>query len=110
VETAESLGDGRVAVVLATAGGFLRQAERWPVTLVAEALAQAILLLDPPVQMANLRLAALDNGRLLQDVGPGDRLVVAVETLAILGVLRRYRCRATRSGALVALADVTVTG
>lgn len=109
VERSETVGERQVVIVLSTAAGFLRRDEPWPVSLVAEALAQAILLLDPPEQLDRVRLAALQNVALLQEVAAGDRLLVEVEPLGSLGALRRYRCRATRSGAAVALADVTVT-
>ena len=109
VERAEMVGACRVVIVLSTAAGFLRRNEPWPVSLLAEALAQAILLVDPPERPERARLAALHNVSLLQEVAAGDRLLVEVEPLGSLGGLRRYRCRATRSGAVVALADVTVT-
>jgi len=109
VERCETVGERQAVIVLSTAAGFLRRDEPWPVTLVVEALAQAILLLDPPEQLDRARLAALQNVALLQEVAAGDRLLVEVEPLGSLGGLRRYRCRATRSGAAVALADVTVT-
>jgi len=109
VERVETVGELRVAVVLSTAAGFLRRNEPWPVTLVAEALAQSILLVDPPEHLERARLAALQNVSLLQEVAAGDRLIVEVVPLGCLGGLRRYGCRATRGGALVALADVTVT-
>ena len=109
VERSETVGERQVAIVLSTAAGFLRRNEPWPVSLVVEALAQAILLLDPPERLERVRLAALQNVSLLQEVVAGDRLLVDVEPLGSLGELRRYRCRATRGGASVALADVTVT-
>jgi 3-hydroxymyristoyl/3-hydroxydecanoyl-(acyl carrier protein) dehydratase len=109
VERSEPDGERQVVIVLSTAAGFLRRHEPWPISLVAEALAQAILLVDPPERLDRARLAALQSVSLLQQVTAGDRLHVAVEPLGCLGKLRRYRCRATRSGALVALADVTVT-
>jgi 3-hydroxymyristoyl/3-hydroxydecanoyl-(acyl carrier protein) dehydratase len=109
VERSETVGERQVVIVLSTAAGFLRRNEPWPVTLVAEVLAQAILLLDPPERLERARLAALQNVSLLQEVVAGDRLLVEVEPLGSLGGLRRYRCRATRGGASVALADVTVT-
>lgn len=109
VERAEKCGDRKAALVLGTADGFLLRADPWPVALVAEALAQSILLADPPQRVDRLRLAGLHNVTLHQQVGAGDRLEVEVQPLGVLGELRRYRCRATRAGALVALADVTVT-
>lgn len=109
VERIERRGGASPVLVLGTADGFLRGVEPWPVTLVAEALAQSILLVDPPPCVDRLRLAGLHNVALHQPVAAGDRLEVEVLPLGALGVLRRYRCRATRGGALVALADVTVT-
>ncbi len=109
IERLERRGDGKVVLVLATADAFLRQARPWPVTLVAEALAQSILLADPPLRLERLRLAGLDNVALLQEVLAGDRLDVEVDRVGEFGELRRYRCRATRAGAVVALADVTVS-
>lgn len=109
VERAERRGERSVAVVLATGGGFLRSTFPWPVTLVAEALAQAILIVDPPQRIDRVRLAAMHSVSLCQEVVAGDRLEVEVEPLGSMGGLRRYRCRATRGGALAALADLTVT-
>ncbi len=54
VETAGLVGEGQAAVVLATADGMLTGTSPWPATLLAEAMAQAILLLDPPEDMAAL--------------------------------------------------------
>lgn len=109
VERLETKGERRVALVLATGNGFLCRTDPWPVSIVAEALAQAILFVDPPPQMSSLRLAALQSVALYQQVRPGDRLEVEVEAVGSLGSMRRYRCRATRGGALAALADLTVT-
>jgi len=109
IERLERRGDGKVVLVLATADAFLRRARPWPVTLVAEALAQSILLADPPLRLEHLRLAGLDNVALLQEVLAGDRLEVKVDRVGEFGELRRYRCQATRAGAVVALADVTVS-
>ena len=110
VERAERLGAGRVAVVLGTANGALTYTATWPVTLVAEALAQAILLVVAPETTAAPRLVSLDHVELCQPFGAGDRVEVTVAELAAFGGLRRYACRALRSGALAALADVTVSG
>ncbi|MGV8039969.1 MAG: hypothetical protein AB2L07_07815 [Thermoanaerobaculaceae bacterium] len=109
IERAERCGERKAVLVLGTSDGFLHRTRPWPVTLVAEALAQSILLADPPPCVDRLRLAGLHNVALHQQVGAGDRLEVEVQPLGVLGELRRYRCRATRAGALVALADVTVT-
>lgn len=78
-------------------------------SLVAEALAQAVLLAYPPRTTQELRLLGLDDVRVFQVVGTGDRLEVLVEELAAYGVLRRFTCRAVRTGALVAAAVVTVS-
>lgn len=109
VERIERKGERRVVLVLGTADGFLSGVAPWPVTLVAEALAQSILLAEPPPRTDRLRLAGLHAVALYQQVTAGDRLDVEVQPVGALGELRRYRCRATRAGALVALADVTVT-
>jgi 3-hydroxymyristoyl/3-hydroxydecanoyl-(acyl carrier protein) dehydratase len=82
--------------------------EPWPATLVAEALAQAILLVAGPEDQSALRLIGLDNVRVVQPPAPGDRLEVDVTEAGKYGTLRRYRCRASRGGGLVAEADVTV--
>lgn len=108
VERAEEGTVGRVVVVLGTAGGALTGTEPWPVTLVAEALAQAILLVVQPERQDALRLIGLDGVRVVQPVSPGDRLEVDVTETGNLGMLRRYHCRALRAGGLVAVADVTV--
>ena len=108
VERAEEGTDGRVAVVLGTAGGALTGSGPWAATLVAEALAQAILLVVQPENRDSLRLVGLDRVRVVQPVSPGDRLEVEVAPTGELGPLRRYRCRALRAGGLVASADVTV--
>ncbi len=110
VERVESGPRGRFAVVLATAGGTLTGYSAWPVTLVAEALAQAILLIVRPERTAALRLVGLSKVTLHQSLFPGDRLEVEVEELGVFGELRRYRCRAHRAGALAAVAEVTVSG
>lgn len=98
------------AVVLATAGGTLVGTDGWPVTLVAEALAQAILLVVRPQKTDALRLVGLKNVFLYQNFTPGDRLEIEVEELGVFGELRRYACRAHRAGALAAVAEVTVSG
>jgi len=108
VERAEEGRGGRVAVVLGTAGGALTGTGAWPVTLVSEALAQAILLVVRPERQDALRLIGLDGVRVVQQVSPGDRLEVDVAQTGELGSLRKYRCRALRAGGLVAVADVTV--
>ena len=110
VETAEMVGEKRVAVVLATGGGFLTGVSEWPVTLVAEALAQAILLVVGTPRRAAPRLVAMNEVRLLQPVGPGARIEVEVEERAVFAPLRRYSCRATRAGALAATAEIMVAG
>jgi len=110
VERAEVVADGRVAVVLGTMGGSLSAAEGWPVTLVAEALAQSILLVDPPVEASAPRLAALNRVRLLRPLRAGTRFEVEVRRVAALPPLRRYECRATEAGALAATAEITVSG
>ncbi len=98
------------AVVLATAGGTLSGVAPWPVTIAAEALAQAVLLLARPARTASLRLVGLGDVRLHQGIFPGDRLEVEIEEQGKFGELRRYLCRAHRAGALAATAEVTVSG
>jgi 3-hydroxymyristoyl/3-hydroxydecanoyl-(acyl carrier protein) dehydratase len=110
VERAEFTGEKRLAVVLATAGGFLSATAEWPVTLVAEALAQAIVLAVDPPRRCDLRLVALNEVRLLQPIRPGARLEVEVEERSVYLPLRRYACRAMQGGALAATAEVTVSG
>ena len=108
VERAEEGIGGKVAIVLGTAGGTLTGTGPWPATLVAEALAQAILLVVRPERRSSLRLIGLDRVRVLQPLCPGDRLEVEVTEAGTFGALRRYRCRASRGGGLVAVAEVTV--
>ncbi len=104
-------GAGRcVALALATAGGSLTGDRPWPVTLVAEALAQAILLVLRPARPAALRLVALDRVRLHGVLRCGDRLDVEVEEVGAFGGLRRFACRGRRDGELAAEAEVTVSG
>ena len=109
VEKAEAIGPGTVAISLVSAGDCFKRISPLPVTLVAEALAQAILLVVRPQQPRALRLVGLDAVSLTQPVQPGDRLEVEIRELGAFGVLRRYACRATRAGALAACAEVTVT-
>ena len=97
-------------MALATADGFLAGVRPWPVTLVAEALAQAILLLDPRRDEAALRLVGLDAVTLDQALIAGDRLEIEVCELAAFGRLRRYSCRASSRGAPAAAAEITVAG
>lgn len=110
VERAELIDGKRIALVLATAGGSLLPCDEWPVTLVAEAIAQAILHVTAPADLDNVRLVGLDHVRLLQPVRPGSRLEVEVEQQAAFAPLRRFTCRAHQGGGLAATADVTVAG
>jgi len=110
VERVEHDPQGRLAVVLSTAGGALTGTGPWPVTLVAEALAQAILLVARPSPQGTLRLVGLDKVAVYQSLEPGDRLEVEVEELGAFGELRRYACRGRRGGGLAATAEVTVSG
>ena len=110
VERAERVGAGRIAVVLATAGGTLTATSEWPVTLVVEAMAQAILIAVDPPRRGALRLVALNGVRLLQPVRSGSRLEIEVEERAVFGPLRRYACRALQAGAVTATADITGAG
>lgn len=102
-------GKDRVAIVLGTADGAATGVEPWPATLVAEALAQAILLVRRPERSGALRLVGLDGVAVFQPLTPGDRLEVEVSELGAYGALRRYRCRGLRGGGLAAVADVTVS-
>lgn len=110
VDRAEVISEERVAVTLASAGGTMTGCGPWPVTLVAEALAQALILAIPGPKGRSVRLVGLDRVRLSQGVGAGDRLEIQVCERAELGSMRRFSSRATRSGALVAVAEVTVMG
>jgi hypothetical protein len=110
VERSEVIDGEHVAIVLGTAGGAALPDTEWPVTLVAEALAQAILLVVPYRAGGEIRLVGLDEVRLLQPVRPGTRLEVEVEERAVFGTLRRYSCRARTGGALAASAEITVSG
>ena len=109
VERAEVIDAKRVALVLSSANDTLLPAGEWPVTLVAEALAQAILHVVAPPATSEIRLVGLDRVRLLQPVGPGARLEVEVAEQARLAALRRFACRALQGGALAATAEVTVS-
>jgi 3-hydroxymyristoyl/3-hydroxydecanoyl-(acyl carrier protein) dehydratase len=110
VERSEVIDGRRVALVLATANGSEPLGAEWPVTLVAEAMAQAILLVVRPPSTSELRLVGLNKVRLLQPVRPGSRLEVEVEEQAAFAPLRRYACRAHSGGALAATAEITVSG
>ncbi len=110
VERAEDVGGLRTAVVLASGGGFLAPGTPWPVTLVAEAIAQSILLVaERPVNAGTLRLVGIDGVRLLQPVTAGDRLEIEVRRAAGYAALQRFDCRAVKAGALAAVAEVTVS-
>jgi 3-hydroxymyristoyl/3-hydroxydecanoyl-(acyl carrier protein) dehydratase len=110
VERVEEGPHGRLTVVLATANGALTGPGQWPITLVAEALAQAILLVVQPTRPDAPRLVALDRVVLYQALEPGDRLEIEVEELGAFGELRRYACRGVRGGGLAATAEITVSG
>ena len=110
VERAEIVARDRVAITLASGGGAQTPYSAWPVTLVAEVLAQALLLAFPPNPGGLLRLVAMDRVRLLQSVAAGDRLEIHVAELGALGGLRRFLSRGFRGGSLVAVAEVTVSG
>jgi 3-hydroxymyristoyl/3-hydroxydecanoyl-(acyl carrier protein) dehydratase len=110
VERVEALGGGRVGIVLSTGNGALTSTHPWPVTLVVEALAQAILVVVQPARLETLRLVALDAVTLHRPLAAGDRLEVEVRELGAFGGLRRFVCRGSRGGALVAEAEVTVSG
>jgi 3-hydroxymyristoyl/3-hydroxydecanoyl-(acyl carrier protein) dehydratase len=109
-ERMERTDDGTVAIVLATADGELTRGVALPASLVFEALAQSILLVEPPPAGGALRLVGIDGARVLQPLGAGDRVEVAVTGLGSFGALRRYACRAVSGGALAAVAEFTVSG
>ncbi len=110
VERVEVGPRGRLGVALSTANGVLTADRPWPVTLVAEALAQAILVVVRPANPSTLRLVALDGVKLHKPVVAGDRLDVEVEELGAFGGLRRFACRGLQGGTLAAEAEVTVSG
>lgn len=110
VERVAEVDSSRFGVVLGTANGALTPTGIWPVTLIAEALAQSILLVVRPPSQETLRLVALDRVAVLQPIAAGDRLEVEVRQIAALAPLRRFSCRARRAGALAAVAEVTVSG
>ncbi len=109
-ERMERTDDGTVAIVLATADGELAQGAALPASLLFEALAQSILLVDPPAAGGSLRLVGIDGARVLQPLGAGDRVEVTVTGLGSFGALRRYACRAVSGGGLAAVAEFTVSG
>ncbi len=110
VERRDGGETGARSVVLVTADGAVTGGAGWPLSLVAEALAQSILLVARPPGGGAVRLVALDRVRQFREVAVGDRLEVEVCEEGTFGSLRRFSCRAVCSGALVAAADVTVTG
>lgn len=110
VDGIEADATGERATVSLTANGFLARGEPWPVTLVAEALAQAIAALKGGGGGVQARLVALHGVQLRQTVFAGDRLRVEVREEARLGNRRRFVCRAWRAGALVAEGTISVTG
>jgi 3-hydroxymyristoyl/3-hydroxydecanoyl-(acyl carrier protein) dehydratase len=110
VERVELCDGGRVAVVLATSDSTLTRTGPWPATLVAEALAQAILLVEGKAARSGARLVRIDGMKLLAPLASGDRVEVAVHEEGRFGALRRYSCRAWSGGALVAVARITVSG
>lgn len=103
---AESQGD--TVVVLPTVGAAESLPFPVPMTVLTEAMAQAILLLDPPEATDRLRLVGVDEAYLKQEVHPGERLEVTCRREGSFGRLRRYACRVLRGGGLVAQAKITV--
>jgi len=95
-------------LVLVTADGAASGGAAWPLSLLAEAAAQAILMAAPPPPGSRVRLVALDRVRQLREVAVGDRLEVEVEPCRTFGSLHRFTCRARCGGALVVTAEVTV--
>ena len=82
----------RLRIVLGTARDADRN-EPWPVTLVAEALAQAILLVEPPDRSASSASVGCSRRLAAASGGAGDRLRGGGRFGRVLGALRRYRCR-----------------
>lgn len=78
------------------------------IALLAEAMAQAILLADPPEDTHNLRLVGLDQVVLRQEVQPGDQVDIEVAKHGQFARLARYRCRMLRGGSVVAEGIITV--
>ena len=97
-------------MVLGSGNGALTGTEPWPLGLVAEAMAQAILAVGKRRSGVEPRLIGLDEVRVLQPLVAGDRLEVEVVEIGSFGSLRRYRCRGMCAGALAATAAVTVSG
>jgi len=95
-------------VVLPTVAASASFPPSLPLPLVAEAMAQAILLADPPPAGAPLRLLGLDQVVLRQPVEAGQRLEVEVHREARFGKLARYTCRMLAAGKLVAEGRITV--
>lgn len=78
-------------------------------TLVAEALAQAIAMVHGDAVSDQVRLVALHGVRLRRELSAGDRVEVELKEEGRWDRLRRYACRALRGGAPVAEATVSVT-
>jgi hypothetical protein len=110
IERVDADAAGPFAILASTAAGFLTRGRALPLTLVAEALAQAILLIHRPARPDSLLLVGLDRVELLQTVTAGDRVEIRVAEMGVLGALRRYSCEAWHSGQLAATEEVTVTG
>lgn len=109
VERAKTAGGARIGIVLGTANGALTHLGEWPCTLVAEALAQAVLV-TAPVSVGTPKLVAIDRARLLRPISAGDALEVEAEEIGSFGGLRRYRCIARAAGTLAATVELTVAG
>jgi acyl dehydratase len=107
-ERAEAVSGKRSAVAMATADGAITRAAHWPVTLVAEALAQAALLLGSRAPHPAGPLVALDRVRVLRPVAAGEKLEIEIVDSASFGSMRRVTCRALAAGALAATAEITV--
>jgi 3-hydroxymyristoyl/3-hydroxydecanoyl-(acyl carrier protein) dehydratase len=110
VDTIEKEGDRRFATLRLSNGAFLTRGAPWPLTLVAEALAQATLALAGERDGAAPRLVGLDRVRLRQMLCGGEALRIEVEQEGSFGMLRRFVCRASHGGALAAEGEVTVSG
>lgn len=83
-------------------------AESVSLAILAEAMAQAILVVDPPENTRGLRLVGLDQVILRQEVQPGDQLDIEVVRHGHFARLARFQCRMLRGGSVVAEGMITV--
>ena len=95
-------------VVLPSAAAWESIPWNLPVTLVAEAMAQAILVADPPPAGARLKLLGLDQVVLRQSIEAGQQLEVEVQREVRFQNMARYYCRMLAAGKLAAEGRITV--